>query len=471
MAALPWAARGACWMFARVSSMMERRRGPLDEPRFRMRWRLGAKLGLVAASIAAAVLAAATLAGFAQLRMTASEAAWKGLERPLQAIVGRLEARQEQIASALAPQARGDASAAREAVRAAGRDVLAGLQLLERGGANPRVAEVDAQLALLTRELQELEREADAAAAGGGARAAQQRAASLGDQVRRLRRGIEALSVEDAQTAPELLTVIAAAIAALALVAGVPILIALAVGAGGRARGLARTVDEMAFCVRAGDPPVLPETPTASDEIGYLAFSLGGLAQSLQGTVAQAQQLAAELEEAAGHDPLTGALSRQRFQQVLEAELARSRRYKGALTLVIFNVDALAAVNEKYGSEQGDYVLSTIADLVRFNVRKTDHFVRWGGGEFVLLLPETGIDGARHLAEKLRRNIEVHPFDRIGRVTMSAGVTELAEGDTRDSFVSRADDAMRRAKSRGRNRVVAAAAPAAAPPPPTRAQA
>ncbi len=436
----------------------------MDEPRFRLRWRLGAKLGLAAATIAAAVLAAATLAGFAQLRMRASTAAWQGLERPLQAIVGRLEARQEQIALALAPRVGADAAAAREAIRAAGRDVLAGLQLLQGGDADPRAAEVDAQLALLTRELQELERAADAAAAGGSARAAQQRAAAVGEQVQRLRRGVEALSAADADTAPELLTVIAAAVAALALVAGVPILMALAVSAGSRARALARAADEMAFCVREGDPPPPPEAPGAGDEIGYLAHTLSGLAQALQGTVTQAQQLAAELEEAAGHDALTGALSRQRFQQVLEAELARSRRYKGALALVIFNVDALAAINEKHGSEQGDYVLSTVADLVRFNVRKTDHFVRWSGGEFVLLLTETGIDGARHLAEKLRRNIEVHPFDRIGRVTVSAGVTELAPGDTRDSFVGRADDAMRRAKNRGRNRVVAAAAPAGAAP-------
>jgi len=216
----------------------------------------------------------------------------------------------------------------------------------------------------------------------------------------------------------------------------------------------------MTFHIRAGDPPPLPEGPRSSDEIGYLAHTLGGLVESLRSSVQQAQQLASELEEAAAHDALTGALSRQRFQQVLDAEILRSRRYKGPLSLVIFNVDSLTALNEKYGSEQGDYVLATIAELVRFNVRKTDTFVRWSGGEFVLLLTETRMDGARHLAEKLRRNIELHPFDRVGRVTVSVGVTDLVEGDTRDSFVDRAEDAMRRAKARGRNRVVAATAQA-----------
>jgi diguanylate cyclase (GGDEF)-like protein len=427
------------------------------ETRFTLRWRLGVKLGLAAAAIVAAVLAAATLAGFAQLRLAASATVWREVGRPLQTIVGRLEARHEQIALLLAPQARGDSFVAREAVRAAARDVLAGLQILERAGGDTRVAELDAELALLTRELQELEREAEAALSGGSARAAQQRVADVAEHVGRLRRGVEAIPGADGDALSGLLVVLAAAVAALALVVGVPLLMVVAVRAGGRARRLARAVDAMTFHIRAGDPPPLPEGPRTSDEIGYLAYTLGALVQSLRDSVLQAQQLASELDEAAGHDALTGALSRQRFLQVLDAELLRSRRYKGALSLMIFNVDSLAALNEKYGSEQGDYVLSTIAELVRFNVRKTDHFVRWSGGEFALLLTETALAGGRQLADKLRRNIELHPFDRVGRVTVSVGLTQFVEDDTRDSYVERADEAMRRAKARGRNRVVAAA--------------
>ncbi len=427
----------------------------MDEPR--LRWRLGVKLGLAAAGVVVAVLAAATLAGFAQLRLARSAAVWQEVGRPLQTIVGRLQARQEQVATLLSPQAQVDSFALREAIRAAGRDVLSGLQLLERGPGDSRFGEVDAELALLTRELQELGRETDAAAGGAAAPEARQHAAAVGEHVGRLGRGVETLSDAGSDRLAGLLIVLAAALATAALVVGVPLLMGTAARAGGRARRLARAVDAMTFHIRDGDPPPLPEGPRTSDEIGYLAHTLGGLVESLRNSVLQAQQLASELEEAAAHDALTGAMSRHRFQQSLDAELLRSRRYKGPLTLVIFNVDSLTSLNEKHGTEQGDYVLATIAELVRFNVRKTDYFVRWSGGEFVLLLTETGIDGGRHLAEKLRRNIEIHPFDRVGSVTVSVGLTQLVEGDTRDSFVDRADEALRRAKARGRNRVVAAA--------------
>ncbi len=424
----------------------------MTEGRFRLRWRLVVKLGLLSAVLAVAALAAAVIAIVAQAGANASSVRLE-VERPLTRIVGRLEARQEQIASLLAPQARIDAAAVQEATRAASRDVLDALQIVSRSGgpAGGTLAEVDAGLALLVREYQDLEREAS----GTGAL---QRAAAVRERLAGVRRAVEALAAPAAGPSPRLLASAAAALAAAAVLCAAA-MIALAAGIGRRARRLGRSIDEMTFRMRSGEPPVPPEAPEASDEIGYLGFSLGRLAGSLQGSLGRAQRLASELETATSHDSLTGALSRLELNRALEAELARSQRYKGPLSVILFNVDHLGRVNEQEGSDAGDYVLSTIANLVRFNVRKTDTFARWGGDEFALLLTETPMAGARHLAEKLRRNVEIHPFDKVGTVTVSMGVTELAAGDTRDGFVGRAEDAMHRARTRGRNRVVAATAP------------
>jgi diguanylate cyclase (GGDEF)-like protein len=265
--------------------------------------------------------------------------------------------------------------------------------------------------------------------------------------------------LEAGQSGPAMLALVATILALAAALVGIPLALAVAVRAGRRSRAVVQAVDEIGFSVRAGDPPRQLERPAGGDEIAYLAFSVANLALSLRDSATRAQHLASELEIAASRDALTGALSRQHFQRTLEDELTRAGRYKGPLSLAIMNVDQLTSINEKFGADAGDAVLATIANLVRFNIRKTDRFVRWGGGEFLLLVTETRLDGARALAEKLRSSIQVHPFERVGPVTMSLGVTELADGDTRDTFVRRADDAVRRAKARGRNRVVAAAAP------------
>ncbi len=433
--------------------MGHRRTHKVTEGRFRLRWRLVAKLGLLSAVLAAAALAAVVIAVIAQAGANAMSARLD-VERPLTRIVGRLEARQEQIASLLSPRVRADPAAVQEATRAAGRDVLDALQIVARpaGPAGGALAEVDAGLAMLVRDYQDLEREA----AGTGAL---QKAAAVRERLASVRRAVEALAAPAPGPSPRLLASAAAALGAAAALCAAA-MIALAAGIGRRARRLGRSIDEMTFRVRSGEPPFPPDAPEASDEIGYLALSLGRLAGSLQGSLTRSQRLASDLATAASHDSLTGALSRIELNGALEAELARYQRYKGPLSVILFNVDHLGRINEQEGSDVGDYVLSTIANLVRFNVRKTDTFARWGGDEFALLLTETSMDGARHLAEKLRRNIEVHPFDKAGTVTVSVGVTELAAGDTRDSFVGRAEDAMHRARTRGRNRVVAASAPA-----------
>ncbi|WP_051654139.1 diguanylate cyclase [Persephonella sp. KM09-Lau-8] len=152
-------------------------------------------------------------------------------------------------------------------------------------------------------------------------------------------------------------------------------------------------------------------------------------------------------------DPLTGIYNKGKFNRILEEELKKVKRYGRPLGLIIFDIDHFKKINDTYGHQVGDYVLKTIAKIVKENIRDTDVFARWGGEEFVIIAPETDISGTRILAEKLRKKIEEYNFDKVGKVTSSFGVTEATPEDTPDSIVKRADQALYLAKEKGRNRV------------------
>ncbi|MFW6434741.1 MAG: diguanylate cyclase [Halovenus sp.] len=124
------------------------------------------------------------------------------------------------------------------------------------------------------------------------------------------------------------------------------------------------------------------------------------------------------------------------------------------LALVMFDLDHFKAINDAHGHETGDEVLRALAGLVQANVRNADTVARWGGEEFMILLPETGLAAAGQLAEKLRECVEAHRFPEGIPVTASFGVGALYAGDTRKALLRRVDDALYRAKHGGRNRVV-----------------
>ncbi|MDQ7055287.1 MAG: GGDEF domain-containing protein [Persephonella sp.] len=152
-------------------------------------------------------------------------------------------------------------------------------------------------------------------------------------------------------------------------------------------------------------------------------------------------------------DTLTGIYNKGKFNQVLDTELKKVKRYRRPLGLILFDIDHFKKINDAYGHQVGDYILKTIAEIVKKNIRDTDIFARWGGEEFVIIAPETDINGTKILAEKLRNAIEENRFDRVGKVTASFGVTEATSEDTIDSIVHRADEALYLAKEKGRNRV------------------
>lgn len=163
------------------------------------------------------------------------------------------------------------------------------------------------------------------------------------------------------------------------------------------------------------------------------------------------------LEHLASTDALTGLSSRQAMRSTLEAEVRRARLERRALTLLALDVDYFKKVNDTYGHEAGDVVLVTVAAVLQRDRRRADSVGRWGGEEFVVLLPDCAHRDALAIAERLRAAIEAQSVsigERIISVTASIGLAVFTTEDTVDDLLRRADEAMYAAKHAGRNRVV-----------------
>ncbi|WP_281171574.1 ligand-binding sensor domain-containing protein [Desulfovibrio inopinatus] len=160
-----------------------------------------------------------------------------------------------------------------------------------------------------------------------------------------------------------------------------------------------------------------------------------------------------KLEELATHDTLTRLYNRTKLDEVFRTELLRSARSNSQFGLILLDIDYFKSVNDNYGHQVGDQILQEFADRLRRNVRQTDTIGRWGGEEFLILCPDTGVNGIQALAEKLRIAIGHNTFSVVGKKTASFGVTVYEKGDTIESMVAKADAALYRAKSSGRNRV------------------
>jgi diguanylate cyclase (GGDEF)-like protein len=178
----------------------------------------------------------------------------------------------------------------------------------------------------------------------------------------------------------------------------------------------------------------------------------------------QLQDLARDLRFQATTDPLTGLFNRLKFNQALVIEMSRSVRHETSLSLVLFDVDNFKTVNDTRGHQTGDKVLIQLSRFVASLLRNTDLLARWGGEEFVILAAGSDGEMAYQAAEKLRNAIEQVKFDDIGTVTCSFGVAQYVYGDSEDTLISRADDALYRAKLSGRNRVELASRPSIAQP-------
>jgi diguanylate cyclase (GGDEF)-like protein len=171
--------------------------------------------------------------------------------------------------------------------------------------------------------------------------------------------------------------------------------------------------------------------------------------------ITQIKQKSNLLEYQANHDQLTGLYNRQKFDSILTKEIRRSRRYGHCMSLILFDIDYFKDVNDTYGHDIGDKVLIEFSELIKPEIRQTDTLVRWGGEEFILILPETALNTAYDVAQKLRILIQEHKFEAIlHKITASFGVVQLQKEDTEHSSIIRVDHALYEAKKRGRNIVV-----------------
>ena len=160
-----------------------------------------------------------------------------------------------------------------------------------------------------------------------------------------------------------------------------------------------------------------------------------------------------KLEMASSTDFLTEIWNRGKGYELLQHEHDRALRYDSHYSLIMFDVDRFKDVNDTYGHPVGDYVLTQIVKLVGDVCRRTDSFSRWGGEEFLLMLPETSLARAMVLAEKVRVSLSSYEFKYVGKVTVSLGVAECTEETLHvDEMLSRVDQALYRAKQSGRNR-------------------
>lgn len=191
------------------------------------------------------------------------------------------------------------------------------------------------------------------------------------------------------------------------------------------------------------------------DASGHLASVLG-ISRNITERRRAEQRLRLELEsmeQLASTDPLTNAWNRRHFGEMIEGEMHRSDRYGHPLSLLLLDIDHFKRVNDTHGHAEGDRVLVEVADCIRAAIRISDSLVRWGGEEFIVLMPNTGISSATILAERIREGIATHTFEGIGQVTASLGLAEYQPSSSRDTWLERADQAMYHAKHAGRNRV------------------
>lgn len=168
--------------------------------------------------------------------------------------------------------------------------------------------------------------------------------------------------------------------------------------------------------------------------------------------------LLSELTHLASHDLLTGILNRRGIQECMERELSRSIRNKQAFSIVLFDVDRFKLVNDLLGHKEGDTVLKAVTDAIDHIMRIEDYFGRWGGEEFICVMPESSHANALQIAERMRQHIKqtrIESSSSVLNVTASFGVASYPEdGENIDKLIASADSALYHAKRTGRNKVI-----------------
>lgn len=162
------------------------------------------------------------------------------------------------------------------------------------------------------------------------------------------------------------------------------------------------------------------------------------------------------LYEAATHDEKTGLYNNKFFDTLLDMEIEKAKRGKQKLSLIMIDVDFFKKINDTYGHIKADELLKRLADLIKKHARKSDIVARFGGEEFIILLPETDLEKAKRFSSKLRNLINSDKILKKHKITISGGITQFRkENDNKKKFRERTDKALYKAKEKGRDTFVA----------------
>lgn len=179
---------------------------------------------------------------------------------------------------------------------------------------------------------------------------------------------------------------------------------------------------------------------SSKDEIGRLAQSFNRMVLSLRETMAS-------------RDELTQLYNRRAFNDFLAQMIVQAQRYNEPLSIAMLDFDHFKKINDRLGHTVGDSVLKQLAEIIQANIRASDVLARWGGEEFILLMPKITLADAARVMDRLRLIVADEEFVGGSTVTISVGVTELRPGDGFDDLLKRVDEAQYRAKASGRNNV------------------
>ena len=151
-------------------------------------------------------------------------------------------------------------------------------------------------------------------------------------------------------------------------------------------------------------------------------------------------------------DTLSGLYNRRFMNKKIEEEISKYKRYKIPFSVLLIDVDFFKKINDTYGHDKGDFVIKRISNLLKQNIRDSDICARWGGEEFLILVPNNNLDGALILANNLKELIEKNNFEIKENVTISIGVSTFDENSSQEKLLKSADIALYKAKENGRNR-------------------
>ncbi|MDQ7786858.1 MAG: diguanylate cyclase [Thermodesulfovibrionales bacterium] len=229
---------------------------------------------------------------------------------------------------------------------------------------------------------------------------------------------------------------------------GIPIIMLTAKGS---------TMDKVQGLHAGADDYLLkPYNETELNARIYASLRTKALQDELREKNRQLEEVLSKVEVLASTDPLTGLYNRRHFEKIMEIEFAKTIRYNSPISCIMVDVDHFKKINDTYGHRTGDIVLKEVTRIIQDCIRKVDTAARWGGEEFVALLPRTGKEQAFYAASRIWESIAGYPFPTIEtQITVSIGIASVPDPsiDSAEKLIDASDIAMYRAKTLGRNRI------------------